>query len=299
MNTIAEGAKFPWAALERSVKRAIKKQLDEGVLAFLHLVAEEHRLDVTTLTNMWEAFQTETAAPPARKPSRRETIAPAAPAETAVKKKRRMSAYNFFCKTERQTVLQKYPETTSKEVVKRLASEWKGLSNTEKAVWKDRLEEHLQSTETSAEPPASESSSSPPEEEESHTVGALPASPVSPVRAAGPREPSTPVSPPFHAATPSPTAVADAVADAWEAGRAEAYSPSRPNVLTEEFEARAEEEEEEVDLREGLRLKLEGKTDGQLRKICSKYGIRRVATSETSKRDMIEALMHRLAPLSP
>ncbi|NDE16948.1 hypothetical protein EBZ80_18670 [bacterium] len=312
----AETRHFPWAALERSIKRAIKKQLDEGVIAFLHVIAEEHRLDVSTLTAMWEAFQTEPtpAATASRAPRRRQTIAPTAAATsttetttttatataTTAKKKRRMSAYNFFCKTERQAVLQKYPETTSKEVVKRLASEWKGLSNTEKAVWKDRLEEHLNATEEGAE----EEASTMPSVTESVIDAPAPASPVvsSPVR----RHPNTPESPPFHAPTPTKDATpkeTTPVAPGWDswvaAERAEPYSPTRPNILTEEFEAREEEEEEEVDLREGLRRKLEGKTEGQLRKVCSKYGIRRVAASETSKRDMIDALMNRLAPMSP
>lgn len=118
-------ATFDWCSMERAMKRVLKNHVDGNVKTFLRVVADEYQLEEETLARAWETF--------AASGTRRVTTA-----VTTVKKKRGMNAYNLFCKMERSTVLQKYPGTTNKEVMKRLGEEWKLLTDADKEAWKQR-----------------------------------------------------------------------------------------------------------------------------------------------------------------
>ena len=125
MDEDAAAATFAWPAMERAMKRVLKNHVDGNVKTFLRVVADEYQLEEETLARAWETF--------AASGTQRVTTA-----ATTVKKKRGMNAYNLFCKMERSTVLQKYPGTTNKEVMKRLGEEWKLLTDADKEVWKQR-----------------------------------------------------------------------------------------------------------------------------------------------------------------
>lgn len=131
-DTTAATTSFAWPAMERAMKRVMKNHVDANVKSFLRVVAEEYQLEEEPLARSWEAFATSAAAG-ARNSQRVVTAA-----TTGVKKKRGMTAYNLFCKMERPAVLEKYPGTTSKEVMKRLGDEWKMLTDADKEAWKQR-----------------------------------------------------------------------------------------------------------------------------------------------------------------
>ncbi|NDE18354.1 hypothetical protein EBZ80_25905 [bacterium] len=132
-DTTAATTSFAWPAMERAMKRVVKNHVDANVKSFLRVVAEEYQLEEEPLARSWEAFATSAAA--GARTSQRVVVTAAT---TGVKKKRGMTAYNLFCKMERQAVLEKYPGTTSKEVMKRLGDEWKMLTDADKEAWKQR-----------------------------------------------------------------------------------------------------------------------------------------------------------------
>ena len=58
-------------------------------------------------------------------------------------KKRSKSGYNLFMSEKRKEVLEKNPELKQPEVMKEVASLWKGLTDSEKQAYNDRAKQEV------------------------------------------------------------------------------------------------------------------------------------------------------------
>lgn len=311
--------------------KAVLKHVTAGMHAFLAIVADEYQLNPDTLKQMWERFNEDKDAETATAPRtavrrRRTTTSSTAGASTATpaggdvttttKKKRGMSAYNLFCKNERAKVLAEHPEVKNfREISKILGSRWKKVSDADKAKLKQEIEALRAQTVGAFASIAEEATADIESETAEEEIAPVVVEARPPVAASPP--PASPAFAPLASSPPAVVGGGGAVAggavspvsppfqwaespvgrSASKKKRGEAYSPTRPNILMNEFRDDDDDDDDDEE-RAGTKSDesfyvrhLSIKTDKELRAECKKFGI----PKDVSRTVMIERLARRMA----